>query len=70
MILLVTGAVAGLVYAGLAGVVRALRWLDETAADDEGRCACRRWTVHDREIRAGGVWHSRHRCSPSAEVIR
>ena len=70
MILLVTGVIAGLLYAGLAGVVRALRWIEAQTPEAEARCACRRWRVGAGQIRVGTTVHSRHRCSPIREVSR
>ena len=69
MILLVTGVIAGLLYAGLAGVVRALRWIEARITPAEVRCACRRWRVGAGQIRVGTTVHSRHRCQPTRELI-
>jgi hypothetical protein len=33
-------------------------------------CACGRWAVGTREIRVGGMWHSRRVCQPDQEHIR
>lgn len=70
LLALVTGGIAGLLYAGLAGVIRALRWIEAQTPQAEARCACRRWRVGAGQIRMGGVTHSRHCCCPDAEVIR
>lgn len=70
VILLVTGVIAGLLYAGLAGVIRALRWIEAQTPQAEARCACRRWRVGAGQIRVGTVVHSRTLCQPMREVIR
>ena len=67
--LIVIVAVAVLTYAGVAGAVRATRWIDGTA--DDTRCACGRWHVRpDTELLVADTWHGRHACVPDREWLR